>query len=76
MARVTVEDCLRLIPNRFELTLVATHRARQIASSPSNMLDNSYGSSNRDSREKPTVVALREVELGKVGPEVLIKTTN
>ena len=31
MARITVEDCLKVIPNRFELTLAATYRARQLA---------------------------------------------
>ena len=63
MARVTVDDCLKRIPNSFELTLVATYRARQITmgSTPQVEVD----------KDKPTVVALREVAAGKVGRELL-----
>ena len=66
MARITVEDCLKRIPNRFQLTLVATYRARQltIGSTPQIELD-------AHDRDKPTVVALREVAAGKVGLEML-----
>ena len=66
MARITVEDCLKRIPNRFQLTLVATYRARQITigSSPQIELD-------KHDRDKPTVIALREIAAGKVGLEVL-----
>lgn len=65
MARVTVDDCLKRIPNRFQLTLVATYRARQITmgSTPQVEAD----------KDKPTVVALREVAAGKVGIELLYK---
>lgn len=63
MARVTVDDALKLIPNRFELTLAATYRARQIAQGATPLLE--------AGRDKPTVVALREVALGKVGKEIL-----
>lgn len=63
MARITVDDCLKRIPNRFELTLAATYRARQLASGASPLVE-----SNRD---KPTVIALREIASGKVGTEVL-----
>jgi DNA-directed RNA polymerase subunit omega len=63
MARVTVDDALKQIPNRFELTLVATYRARQIAQGASPLVE--------AGRDKPTVVALREVALGKVGKEIL-----
>jgi DNA-directed RNA polymerase subunit omega len=63
MARVTVDDALKQIPNRFELTLAATYRARQIAQGASPLVE--------AGRDKPTVVALREVALGKVGKEVL-----
>lgn len=57
MARVTVEDCLKVIPNRFELTLVAAKRARDLAIG------------GKDSlvpweHDKATVVALREVAAG------------
>ena len=63
MARITVEDCLQRIPNRFQMTLAATYRARQIANGATPMVE-----ANRD---KPTVIALREMALGKVGLEVL-----
>lgn len=63
MARVTIDDCLKRIPNRFQMTLAATHRARQIANGATPMVE-----ANRD---KPTVIALREMALGKFGLEVL-----
>jgi len=63
MARVTIDDCLKKIPNRFQMTLAATYRARQIANGATPLVD-----ANRD---KPTVIALREMALGKVGLEVL-----
>jgi len=53
MARVTVEDCIEQIPNRFELVLLAAHRARNIAAGAHLMLD-------RDNDKNP-VVALREI---------------
>ncbi len=65
MARITIEDCLENIPNRFELTLAATVRARQIANGSNPMVE--------PSRDKPTVIALREVAAGKVGLEILNK---
>lgn len=63
MARVTVEDCLKYIPNRFNMTLAATCRARQITmgSTPQVEVD----------RDKPTVLALRELAEGRYGMEVL-----
>lgn len=66
MARITVEDCLKRIPNRFQLTLAATYRARQltIGGTPQIELDKS-------DKDKPTVIALREIAAGKVGLEVL-----
>ena len=67
MARITVEDCLRLIPNRFEMALAATFRARQIANGSQPMVE-----ANRD---KPTVIALREMAAGKYGKEILVKST-
>jgi DNA-directed RNA polymerase subunit omega len=63
MARVTVDDCLHRIPNRFQMTLAATYRARQIAAGATPMVDSG--------RDKPTVIALRELALGKFGVEVL-----
>ena len=65
MARITIEDCLTKIPNRFELTLAATNRARQISAGSAPLVDGD--------RDKPTVIALREVAAGKVGIEMLLK---
>ena len=65
MARITIEDCLARIPNRFELTLAATNRARQITAGSTPLLD--------PDRDKPTVIALREIAAGKVGIELLLK---
>lgn len=67
MARVTVEDCLRHIPNRFELVIIATKRARQL----SNGADPLVPWEN----DKPTVVALREVAAGLVDESILHETT-
>jgi DNA-directed RNA polymerase subunit omega len=63
MARVTVDDCLKRIPNRFQLTLAATYRARQLTMGSTPMVD--------AERDKATVIALREVATGKVGLEIL-----
>ena len=63
MARVTVDDCLKKIPNRFQLTLAATYRARQITMGSTPMVE--------PGRDKPTVLALREIAFGKVGIELL-----
>ena len=65
MARITVDDCMKNIPNRFELALAATARARQIANGATPLVE--------INRDKPTVIALREIALGKVGMEVLNK---
>ena len=66
MARITVEDCLKKIPNRFQLTLAATYRARQLTAGGTPQI----GVDPLD-RDKPTVIALREIEAGKVGLEML-----
>jgi len=63
MARITVDDCLTSITNRFELTLAATYRARQLATGASPQVEGN--------KDKPTVIALREIASGKVGPEGL-----
>ncbi len=63
MARVTVDDCLQRILNRFQMTLAATYRARQITAGASPLID--------AGRDKPTVIALREIAVGRVGLEVL-----
>jgi DNA-directed RNA polymerase subunit omega len=66
MARTTIEDALTRIPNRFDLTLAATNRARQISAGSQPLLD--------ADRAKPTVIALREIAAGKVGIEMLLKS--
>ena len=58
MARITVDDCLEKIPNRFQLTLVAAYRSRQLANG-SEPLVNTHGL-----KDKPTVLALREIAPG------------
>ena len=63
MARVTVEDCIEKVPNRFELVLLAGQRARQISSGEQLTLE-------RD-RDKNAVVALREIAEATVLPDVL-----
>ncbi len=64
MARITVEDCLQKIPNRFQLVLAATYRARMLSQGHTPKIE---------SRNKPSVSALREVVAGKVGLEMLRK---
>lgn len=63
MARITVEDCLKKIPNRFDMTLAATTRARQIAIGSVPMIE--------AGRDKPTVIALRELAQEKIGIDIL-----
>jgi len=57
MARVTVEDCLEKVPNRFALVILAAERARQIARGASSLVD---------CDNKPAVTALREIAAGMV----------
>ena len=64
MARITVEDCLQYVDNRFELVLLGSRRARQIAvmgKDPLVPVDN----------DKPTVIALREIEEGLIDVNML-----
>lgn len=63
MARITVEDCLENVDNRFQLVLVATKRSRQLSRGAESKLP--------WENDKPTVLALREIADGLVGPEVL-----
>lgn len=63
MARVTIDDCLKQIPNRFQMTLAATYRARQIANGATPLIE--------PEKDKPTVIALREMAVGKYGIELL-----
>jgi DNA-directed RNA polymerase subunit omega len=64
MARITVEDCLEQIPNRFQLVLAATYRARMLAQGHTPKMV---------SGRKPGVTALREIAAGKIGIEMLKK---
>jgi DNA-directed RNA polymerase subunit omega len=63
MARVTVEDCLDNVDNRFQLVLVSAKRARQLASGREAMLD--------WENDKPTVLALREIAEGFITRDIL-----
>ena len=63
MARVTVEDCLQYVDNRFELVLLGSKRARQLASGRDSLVE--------WENDKPTVVALREIAEGKITPVML-----
>ena len=63
MARVTVEDCLDKVANRFQLVLLASKRARQLARGSEPLLE--------WENDKPTVMALREIAEDKVGVELL-----
>ncbi len=63
MARVTVEDCLEKVPNRFDLVLMAAKRARLIANGQTPMIE--------EENDKPTVLALREIAEDKINNEVL-----
>ena len=66
MARVTVEDCLENVDNRFELVMVASKRARQMATGGKEPLVD-------EESDKPTVIALREIAEGLVTPDILIR---
>ncbi len=66
MARITVEDCLDKVDNRFELVMVSSKRARQLqieGKDPMVAIDN----------DKPTVIALREIADGLVNAEILVE---
>ena len=63
MARVTVEDCLDHVDNRFELVMRATRRARQMHQGVVPLVD--------DENDKPTVIALREIAEGLITDEVM-----
>lgn len=64
MARITVEDCVTVVPNRFELCLVASNRAKSILSGAATQLDR---------KEKPAVISLREVAEGMIDVENIKK---
>ncbi len=66
MARVTVEDCLENVANRFELVMVASKRARQIATGGKESLV-------EEESDKPTVIALREISEGLITADILAR---
>jgi DNA-directed RNA polymerase subunit omega len=63
MARITVEDCLEVVDNRFELVLMATKRARQLANGAEATID--------AANDKPTVLALREIAGRKINQSLI-----
>ena len=63
MARVTVEDCLEQIPNRFLLTMVASKRAKQLYKGAQSLIENKAGN-------KKIVLSLREIAAGEVEYEL------
>lgn len=63
MARVTVEDCLENVDNRFELVRLAARRARQLAQGKDPLVD--------PENDKPTVIALREIADGLIDEQIL-----
>lgn len=63
MARITVEDCLKVIPNRFLLSMVATKRTKQLYKGSQPLIENK-------SNNRKIVLALREIAAGKVEFEI------
>lgn len=63
MARITVEDCLKQIPNRFLLVMVSAKRTKQLNKSAQPLIDNKAGNRN-------VVLSLREIAAGKVEYEL------
>lgn len=66
MARITVEDCLDHVDNRFELVMVSSKRARQIAVGGKDPMV-------PEENDKPTVIALREIEEGLIDASILLE---
>lgn len=66
MARITVEDCLGKVENRFELVMVASKRARAIATGGKDPLV-------KEDSDKPTVIALREIAEDKITPAEIMR---
>lgn len=61
MARLTIEDCLETVDNRYDLVLLASQRARQLLLGAEPLIE--------EDKDKPTVIALREIAEGLVTPE-------
>lgn len=68
MARVTVEDCLEHVENRFELVMVASKRARDLSTGAKDPLV-------QPNQDKPTVIALREIAAGLITSTYLDKSS-
>jgi DNA-directed RNA polymerase subunit omega len=66
MARITVEDCLEHVDNRFELVMVSSKRARQLAIGGKDPMV-------PEENDKPTVIALREIEEGFIDSSILLE---
>lgn len=69
MARITVEDCLENVENRFELVMIAAKRARQIQTGGKDPMV-------PEDNDKPSVLALREIAEGLVDKSILLDTNN
>ena len=67
MARITVEDCLENVENRFDLVMIASKRARQLQTGGRDALID-------EDNDKPTVVALREIAEGHINSSILTNT--
>ena len=67
MARITVEDCLENVENRFELVMVSSKRARQLQTGGKDPMV-------PEDNDKPTVIALREIAEGFIDSSILIDT--
>jgi DNA-directed RNA polymerase subunit omega len=65
MARITIEDCVEKVNNRFDLVLLATKRARQVARGATPLID--------EERDKPTVIALREIAEGHIDNDTILE---
>lgn len=65
MARTTVEDCLEMVDNRFQLVLIAAKRARELSFGAEALVD--------EENDKPTVIALREIAAGFIDASILDK---
>ena len=66
MARITVEDCLQQVPNRFLLVMVASKRTKQLFKGAQSLIDNKSGN-------RKVVLALREIAAGKVEYELPLR---
>lgn len=64
MARFTVADCMEVIENRFDMTIAASIRARQIEKGDDILVEHQEG-------DKPTVIALREISEKKIDGQIL-----